>query len=104
MALVDLSTVNEYPHVKRITLGLAGVVQAITLPGECTRFSLQFIAQAGKYSHTGTDGVAIGAEYATIAADSVKVYDRGLRAGTQTVYVAGAAGAVVVEIELERVS
>jgi hypothetical protein len=104
VAIVDLSTANTYPHVKRITLGLIDVVQAITIPADCTRFSLQFIANGGKYSHTGADGVAIGAEYSTIAADSIKVYDRGLRAGNQTIYVAGSAAAVVVEIELERVS
>ena len=60
MALIDLRQVNVYPYTKRITLGSTDVVQAITLPGDCTRFSLQFISHPGKYSHTGTDGAATG--------------------------------------------
>ena len=102
MALVDLSTVNVYPYAKRITLGTAGTVQAVKLPGDCTRFTLQFITNAGKYSHTGTDGSAIGSEYSTIAANSPKVYDRGRMAQDQIVYVAGAVDSTVIEVELER--
>ena len=101
MALIDLRQVNVYPYTKRITLGSTDVVQAITLPGDCTRFSLQFISHPGKYSHTGTDGAAIGTDYATIAKDSVKGYDRSRRAGEQTIYVAGSTGSVVCELELE---
>lgn len=101
MALIDLSTVNVYPHAKRITLGATDVLQAITLPANCTRFSLQFISHPGKYTHTGSDGAAIGTDYATIAKDSVKVYDRSRRDGAQTIYVAGSTGSVVCELELE---
>jgi hypothetical protein len=48
----------------------AGELLKVTLPSGTNAVMLRPIAAAGKVTHTGTDGAAIGSDYATLDADA----------------------------------
>jgi len=104
MAAVDLAGLNSFPYVQRVTLGATDVLQEITLPSEAGRVSCRFVTNAGKVAFTGTDGAAIGTDYATFDADTwLELAWRGTRPQTLgSVFLASATGSTVVEILIEQ--
>ena len=59
MAILDLTTVNEYPHIKRITIG--ATAQKILIPITATKITFGSI-QSLYFTNIGDDGDSFGAE------------------------------------------
>ena len=64
MAL-DLSAVNAFPYFDTGTTdGTGNDLLEINLPNVAVKVSLMVVTNPGKVTHTGTDGAAIGADFA----------------------------------------
>lgn len=95
-------------ETKRITLsGTPDNVTQVTVPSWAKKVSVQFITNAGKISHTGTDAAAIGSDYITIAADTlaeVSISNREHDAsnyGGFSLYLASGTASTVAEVAIE---
>lgn len=99
-----------------VTLGTADVVTRgttdsttdelikITLASGVKWIVLQFITNAGKLAHTGTDGSAIGSAYLTLTAGTpYRLYVGGSAWGdaTKDIYITSATGSTAYELVQE---
>ena len=101
MASKDYTSIT-LPYFDRFTLWSTDVLQQIELPTFDCMCTVQFIANEGKMTHTGTDGGAIGSSYMTIPAAgggwefAHRPGDNALTAAS--IYVASATGSTVCEV------
>lgn len=92
---------------QRVTLSATpGVLTRIDIPRGARRVWVQWVSSAGKLTHTGTDGAAIGSHFGTFPADSwvdarfecAGAYGRDVGSDGCSVYVASAGVSTVVEL------
>lgn len=97
MAVSMAST--KYPFTRRETIATADNLLEVTMPDNIRHwlFTVQPITNAGKLTHTGTDGGAIGSDYVTLNADvpSEVVVSGG------SVFVTGDTNGTVLELVVE---
>ena len=65
---VDLSTAVAPLHTETITM--ATTITQVSLPPWCRRVTIRFVSIAGRITHTGADGAALGAEHYVLAANT----------------------------------
>lgn len=84
----------------------AGNLLKVTLPSGTKTVSLYPRAAAGKVTHTGTDGAAIGANYATLEADKWTQVElnRSTYGSPPIIYLAHVNNDGVIEIALGRIA
>ena len=91
----DLSGSTFIPtSVKRVTLGDADDLTEVTLHTATTHAGLRFVTNDGKWATSGTDGAAIGSDYATVTADGWLFFSY----TKNVIYLAGSVNATVVEV------
>ena len=104
MAL-DLRGVNAFPYFDTATTdGSSNDLTEIQLPDAAVKVSLMFVTNAGKISHTGTDGAAIGADFAQIPADQYMEINRRGRdkqRAIDSLFITSATGGTTFYIVLE---
>jgi hypothetical protein len=93
---------------KRITLSATpNVVTEVSMPEFANVLEIQFIANDGKVTESGTDNAAIGSDFTTLQSDTLYRVELLPKAGVTTAqkrYLASSTGSTVVEVRALRSS
>ena len=101
---VDLSTAVAPLHTETITM--ATTITQVTLPAWTRKVTIRFVTIAGRLTHTGADGAALGAEHYVLAADEdheITLSARGqLPESNRILRLAAASGTPTAHLLIER--